>query len=459
MKWLSRESQTTNMRTDEWPFRVIVAATVVLIATAILGNLLVGIPVGPFQFFWFRLYLPFYAVGFGWFLWKTRGSVRSLPVAGWLFIGFGIYVAISALWAVNANGLLYGLFALESALFVMAAVYWTAVNRRALVLYLGAIIALVAVGEAIALWEIATNSHLWTSRFVRAEWFPNHKLGKLDVPLTTAWFYNRNGFGFFLGLAVGPLFAWARWSDRGPAARGLAVGMLVLAGILLYNNGTRSALAMAALAIVGMEVLAALRVRLRARTPSRTDRWAVTAGMFGAALLAVVVLIVVTNPFVDAAPSLELSWQFTESLPILSRPKEQTSSLAVRWTFAVKGVQMLFWSNGLGVGVNSFSAAYKVLWGVAHVSPHNWLTNLLAEFGVIGTGLFLAAYARILYDVGARYITTDDWLCLGLFGTVVSLPIGALGPANALYSHHSMWIFIGLAAAVAYRVQRSNFSL
>lgn len=114
-------------------------------------------------------------------------------------------------------------------------------------------------------------------------------------------------------------------------------------------------------------------------------------------------------------------------------------------------MQLLLWSNGLGVGVNSFSATSEALWGM-HVAPHNWFTGLLGEFGIIGTGLFLAAYARILYDVGARYIVTSDWLRLGLFGTMLSLPIGALGPSNVLYHFYSLWIVIGLAAAAAYRI-------
>lgn len=397
-----------------------------MIITAILGSFLTGIQVGSFHFFWFRLYLPFYVAIFGWFLWTNRRTFLPLPVAIWLLGGFGVYVVISVFWVVNADGVLFGLFALGSALFVAAAVFGTALNRRALVVYLVVIFGLVAVGEMIALWELVTESHLYTSRLLTEPFTTWHEP---IHPMATAWFYNRNGFGFFLSLAAGPLFARVLRSDGGLGTRTLALCMFVGAVALLMNNGSRSALMMVAVALVSMVTLDLCRPRLRARMPSRLGRDVVTTGVFSAALLAVAVLAFVPNPFAGVP------------------------SLGVRWQLAVEGVQLLIRSNGLGVGVNSFSAANKALSGAIHgkLSPHNWLINLLGEFGIIGTGLFLAAYARILYDVGAKYVTTNDWLHLGLFGTMVSFPIGALGPANTLYTHHSLWIFLGLAAAAAYR--------
>lgn len=403
--------------------------------TAILGRFLTGPSIGSYHAFWFRLYLPVYAVGLGVFLWMNRhtiagkeGTIPSLPAAVWLFGAFGVYIAASSLWAVNSDGVLYGLFALGSALFVAAAVYVTGSNRRTLAIYVLTIFGLVAVGEAVALWELTTESHLHTSRLLTEPFTTWHEP---KHPMASAWFYNRNGFGFFLGLAAGPLFALAAASNRRPITRLIAGGGFVLAVAILVNNGTRSALAMVALACGGMVALALSRGRLREHTPSRRDRWGVTAAILGAAVLVVITLLFVPNPFSGA------------------------SSLSVRWKLAVEGVQLLIHSHGLGVGVNSFSAANAALGGPiqAKLAPHNWLTNLLGEFGVIGTGLFLVAYARILYDVGARYVTTNDWLRLGLFGTMVSFPVGALGPANVLYTHHSLWIFIGLAAAAAYRTE------
>lgn len=429
MDRIAPKDERTVYANSELSYRIPVVATVFLIITAILRDSLIGPSIGTYQIIWFRLSLLVYVVGLGWFLWTNRRAIPPLPTAVWLLLGFSGYVAVSALWAWNTDGLLHGLFQIGSALIVAGAIYVTTANRRVVVLYLGTIIGLVAVGEVIALWEVFTGGHLWTSRLVVTEIPAHATFETFGFHVATAWFYNRNGFGFFLGLAAGPLFAWAFHSDRGLVARALAVCGLVLAVGLLWNNGSRSALAMVVLAPIGMIILSTLRPRVRARSPSRQDRWIVTAGVFGAALASVAALVFVPNPFAGV------------------------SSLSNRWQLAVEGIRILVRSNGLGVGVNSFSAANMALSGPIHgkLAPHNWLTDLLGEFGIIGTGLFLAGYARILYDVGARYVTTDDWLRLGLFGTMVSFPVGALGPANVLYTHHSLWMFFGLAAAAAYR--------
>jgi hypothetical protein len=425
MEWTAATDGRISIGTNDRSYQILIAATTILIATAVLGKVLNGISVGPFHLFWFRLYLPLYAVALGWFLWTHRYIILPIPMAGWLLIGFGVYVAISTLWAANLNGLLFGLFALGSALFVTAAVYVTVRDRRTVVLYLLVIFGLVALGEIIALWEIATGAHLQTSRLLTGPF----TMGREPRQQATAWFFNRNGFGFFLGLAAGPLLTLAWDSNRGLSARILALCGFVLAVGLIWQNGSRSALAMVVLACGGMGGLSALRPRLRARTPSRIDRRIVTACVFAVALLAVGALLFVPNPFAGVL------------------------SLGVRWQLGIEGVQLLVRSKGLGVGVNSFSVANDALGGAIHgkLAPHNWLTALLGEFGVIGTGLFLAAYARILYDIGAEYVLTNDWLRLGLLGTMLSFPVGALGPANVLYTHQSLWVFIGLAAGAAYR--------
>lgn len=457
MEWLSKHEWPTEVHADERPFRLAVIATATLIATGILGFLLVGISVGSLKLYWFRLYLPFYTLGFAWVLWRGRHTIRPLPVATWLLVGFGIYMVVSALWAAGGVGdVVAGLATLGGALVTMAGVYWTSINRRVLLLYVGVLIALVAFAEVISLWEIITGNHLWLTRIVRRPEAANHPTGELGFPVATAWYYNRNNFGFFLAFLAAPLAALAHRSHRTLETRAVAALILVAALIIMKNNGSRAAIATAVLAIVAVEAFALLRPYLRERVPSSAGRRAAMAGIFGAAALVVIVLVILRNPFYHSR-SLQLSLQITEaSIPLLSG--ETGTSFAIRWQLAVQGLQMLVWSNGLGVGVGSFTPVYESMWGVSG-SPHNWLTGLLAEFGVIGTSLFLAAYARILYDIAARYVATADWLCLGLFGALVTLPINALGPSDALYTQLGFWIVIGLAAAAAYRTGRSYHTL
>ena len=123
----------------------------------------------------------------------------------------------------------------------------------------------------------------------------------------------------------------------------------------------------------------------------------------------------------------------------------------IRWNLGSEAVRILFATRGLGAGIGSFTHVINPAGPREILAPHNWLFYLLAEFGVVGTGLFLLGYSYTLYDLGSSYLRRQKVLKLASFGTLVALPIGALGPSNAVLMQ-SFWLFLGLGLAATYRI-------
>lgn len=402
-------------------------ATLILFTTAILGPLLIGVRTGSFHFFLFRLYLPFYAVVLGWFVWKKRNEIWPLPTAVLLFATFSAWALLSMLWTSVVN--VPWVFIVVSGLFVGAAAFFTGSDERTLMCYLLAIFVLVAVGEVIALWEIFFGGHLQTSNLAGA---PQLDV-RVGVAMASAWFYNRNDFSFFLVLALGPLFAAvlkasAKWILR--AIGFICIGIFIL---IVWVNVARSAQLAAVVSVGSVFTLMAIRPWLRSRwsTPPKHGATILSILIFSAATAFVVLIWLVPNPVETVG-----------------------SSLWIRWQLSAATLGLLAQTNGLGVGFGAFQAAIEAstvdTGGV--LAPHNWLLYLLGTFGVVGTALFLAAYARLLWDLLLNAIESKGWVYVGLFGSLLALPIGALGPSNALHLG-SFWLFIGLGAAAAYRTQ------
>ena len=406
---------------------LVVIATISLFTSAILGPILPGISIGRYNVFIFRLYFPLYVVGSGWVLFR-EGRWVSLPRSIQLFAAFGVYAALSLLWATAGITLaVRGLFLLLSSMFVGGTVLWTTRDKHTLSVYLLVVFVLVAAGEIISLWEIFTGGHLATSRLLE----PGHRLLEgtyFGVDVATAWFYNRNDIAFFLVLALGPLFAYTISPRRRRLFRGFTLSSVVISLAIFFANGAWSALLAAVLTVVVVSTLTAVHPRLQPMSFPRWGRTAVTGVMLLAAVISFTTVVLVSNPFAGVYESFSLRWQV-----------------------GVAATQLFIDSHGLGVGVGSFPTAVQALPLSTNgtLAPHHWLFYLFGAFGVVGTVLFLTAYARLLYDLFERTVVAGGPIRIGLFGTLLALPISALGSSNAVNTP-SFWLFVGLAAAAAY---------
>lgn len=410
------------------PRAALTTATAVLFVTAILGSPLSGPKTAIGELFWFRLYLPIYIALCAWHVWKYR-TPENPPLTVWIFAGFATWAVLSIAWAGNRAAALRWFGILIPYVIVSAAVYFTISGKRTIRHYILVVFALMAFGELIALIEIFVGWHLPSARLSGPFGSEHTRIG---VDMASAWSSNRNNFGFFLALAGGPLAATAVWPDHSTVQRMLAVGGVALAAFMMWANGSRTALVMLVLSAVIVTILFIGGSRLAPYTPSCRGRAAVVTFLLLVAVAVVAVFMFVPNPFSTV----------------------QRSSLGTRWGLGTAGVAYLTQTSGLGVGLGQFPIALGAT-GV-HTNgvraPHNWLFYILGEFGVIGGALFLIGYGRLLYDLAIEAINTHQALTCGLFGMLLTLPIGALGPSNAVATP-SFWLFIALAAAAVHRVK------
>jgi len=413
----------------ELPRRLIAAGTAALFVAAILGPLITLFGVGPYRVFLFRLYFPVYLIVAGWALWTDRILVPSLPAAVWALVAIGAYAAVSAFWATDLSRMLFELFTLLSGVFVAVTVVVTATDERTLSYYLLCVFGLVAIGEVVALIEIFTGYHLPTSRLL-VKRVPA-RATVIGVDAASAWFHNRNNFGFFLGLVSGPLFAYGLDKRRDRRLRVVCLVGAWLALVIVVANGSRIATAAILLSLVVIVVVGGLRHRI-GPVPHSHREIIVTIGLvFFVALFVIVVVTLVPNPFMPRG----------------------ARSLWTRWQLGVAGVELLARTGGIGVGVGNVQSALHQLAAVSTGGAfvlHNWMFYFLSGYGIVGGGLFLTAYALVLYELAVKALSTTGTLYLGLFGMFVGFPVGALGPSNAVLTH-SFWVFFGLAAAAAYQ--------
>ena len=425
---LLSEDITIGAREDHnQSYTILTGATVVLLATAILGPILTGIRVASFHLFWFRLYLPIYVVYCAWFLWSNQIVSVEIPTAMWLFAGFVGYMALSAVWTIDTGETIRKLAIIGSLLFVGGAVFFTSFTEDTLSKYILVIFSLVALAELITVIEIFTGFHLHTSSLIPD---PIDEV-RVGVDVGSAWYFNRNNLSFFLALACGPLLAYSldakRWLVRILPLAGIAVALFTM-----WAGGAWSGIVTIFVAVLAVSVFYVLRSRVPLWKSTRRQLAIVTAFMFAATAISVIVIATIPNPF-----------------PV-------NSSFWERWQLSLAAVEMFFNSNGVGVGVGSFLAAVDALPidTNSKLAPHNWLLYMLGAFGVVGTVLFLAGYARLFYDLGVRTLNNGTTLQLGLFGALFAFPVGALGPSNALLTR-TFWVFLGLAAAAAYQIPDS----
>lgn len=433
---LSRRLEVSAFTGDDPLHRATIAATAVLLVAAIYGNSRTGFGFHGVQLTYFRLYFPLYALLLAAYLLTHRDALTPIPWPVAALLGFGGYVTVSAAWATDTGMAISGLARILPGLLIAGAIYWTTKRKQTVLLYLAVLVGLVACAEVVSVWEIVTGSHLSDVRLLQPHsqvFWANHP-SLFGSRSSSAWFYNINGYAFFLVIGATPLVAVIAARDTRRSLRALAALGWLTAFLFVLNDRARAGVGALLVGAVAIIALRAVRPRLAARTPSRVDAWVVT------------VVIALGTLTTVALPAL---------VPALFPPG---SGLGGRWQLAQVAAEALVQSNGLGTGVRNFAVAVRSssIETAGSYAPHSWMIALVGSFGVVGTGLFVLAYGRLIYDVGAQFVTTADPLSLGLFGSMVAFSLAALAPSNVLYSSLVLYALFGLTAATVYKVPASS---
>ncbi|MFH5801502.1 hypothetical protein [Haladaptatus sp. CMAA 1911] len=388
----------------------------ILLASALIGPALPGIPIASYYLFFFRLfamfiYIPILAYGL---VFKKIASIRVSRAGMYLLILYS-YLVVSFVWADDKLAAVSELFILSLAFLVMASIIITVRSERTLEKYFTvlSLIALLSIG--IAGWEHFTQHHLTVSRVNERAWYYQDKM--------SAWYYNRNDYSFFLTMfsSIPLVNALFPNDDKKYRMFNLAIFVAILA--IITENGSRAAIV--AVFVVVFTCISLYYARPFIRHYQRQIYGVFTFLAFLGATIVVVLVIEIGNPIgQSSSPSLWARWQL------------------------IKGGLKLAFQTIFGAGVGNFTPAVRNMsiptGGIG--SPHGWLTWALGTVGLPGTILFLLAYGRILDDLFFEYLNTGGPLLMMLFASLLSFTIGGIGPSDVIRMS-ILWVFFGLAIA------------
>jgi teichuronic acid biosynthesis protein TuaE len=328
-------------------FRVLV--TFVLLASPILS----------YRYVWLREPVPsrFLLVGYIWVVWGAMSvfwspnftaGVEDVVAVG---LGFGVGMALLVLGATDREG-----------------IEWL---RRG---WVGAFL----VTGAIAGWEIVTGNHL------PGAWVENAPDYALDRVIVISTFGNPNNYGAFLVLSF-PFLLFSRERAQSLSLKLLYSLLIPVLFGLVFLTGSRSALLGALLQVSiyifiyggGRRIIAALL--------------AVATSILGLIYMGI---------------SIEDLILFSKLQTVLQGSALEDGSLSKRLGLTLNGLWMVLDSFGMGVGAGGYemvaqNSSLPFSTGEL-VNPHNFLIEIVAEYGILVGVTFSYIIAWFLYIFAGR---------------------------------------------------------
>ena len=301
-------------------------------------------------------------------------------------------------------------------------------KRRAVILLVVLLITF-ALAFLIAMAELVAGIRLPTSALLNKN--PQTSFG------ATSLFGNQNNFATYLTLTL-PWFLALPVVFRDVRLRALGLAGAAAALAALLYTGSKANLIATGLILLGLLVVLALDRQGRGRL------------LVGLAVTAAVVLFVV--PSVLGGGLIKLPTRAVQKFDfgILSEQvADQTGSGAVRSSLLSDGLDLVWSTDGLGVGAGNAETHVRSLAsfpGVANL--HDWWLEVLVNGGLVGFALYVGLYVTLLRGQlrAARRARAPLIRYMGLAGglALVGFVAGSLGPSTAIH-FAPMWITFGLA--------------
>lgn len=287
-----------------------------------------------------------------------------------------------------------------------------------------------AVTSAIALWELATGSHL-------SGYFISDIRSQGTLPAAT--FYNPNAYAVFL-ISAQTMILWSLARTPRLLTRVVLIGASVLCGVLILTTGSRLCLAAFALLILSSLLL------------GRTSIWrtVVLAGLMTCGVW------VLAPGLTDALNALIPDDILRMSESSVLKDLSQSDTSGGRRIELYKTAAWLTWaSGGLGVGPGNFGAAILALNPPyatgATLSPHSFASELAAEFGLI----VLAGFTLLMISVARRVLRTPSVDRSIVIATGVAFLPASLANSGYLLSS-LMWMFFATMMCMVDDAQRTD---
>jgi len=299
---------------------------------------------------------------------NKNGRLFLLIVFAWL--GWGL---LSLLWAPDVNS---GASDVANLLFYLLLVYgllnlraYEPDNLRALCLgWIGAY----TVSGIIAIWELVTNNHL------PGYWIEENPLRELLKYVTISFYSNPNNYSAFILLSV-PFLLLSIDVMKGYITKTALYIMLMSVPLFIITSGTR-------IAFIGfvMQILAALFMR---RNKFNT--------------LVIIVIMFFMSAIVLHGMSSKNEGKFEKILSLRENISSDASVIS-RINLSFNGLSMMYHSYGMGFGAasyesisNSSNIPLRPTGGI--VNPHNFLIQILSEYGIIVFGFFTYWITIMIY--------------------------------------------------------------
>ena len=398
--------------------------TLVLAASAVLGNLLPSFTLSFGSLFPFRLLLPIYI-----------GALGFAIVAHTKYkIGFPkITVALLGVVCLGVIGTLLGLIFGQGPEFTQLIVLLLRV-----VLLFTIVTVVITRTDIYRVWALLTCLALLSFMLVSIElttgWhIAGSQLQTLPERLpysnfVTAWYTNINDLAFFLLMSTTPALVMGLHQDTNLLSRLFYICVWIIGAVLTIHLNSRAVMIAYVMSVVTAFTLThADSIRRQVQEiPSRAGK--VSIPICGIALAAMFVFI--PNPVPDVGSSIWIRWQL------------QKAAILEGGLFG----------HGFGSSIPILELSSIDTGGI--FSPHSWYGAFAIDAGIIGLILFFVFYAGLVTRL-LRTANLQDPIPVMSITALISLPVAGLGPSNVLYLP-TFWIILGVSIVTLRQYNTSN---
>ncbi|OIK10462.1 hypothetical protein BIV60_21100 [Bacillus sp. MUM 116] len=390
-----------------------------LVATTFLNQSVLSIHFGFFSLFLYRLILISATALFVVSVVKEKNlaqfwnQIKVKEVLHFLLFWL-VYGIVSLLWAKSyVEGIKYLFLLVTGILFVFLAVFTFTKISRLLVFY-GIWLFMTIFLLCIGLVNHFTHIQLPSSSLYGG---PEYKLS-----YPTAVFFNQNDFATFLTISFSFYVAAAK-NSRNVWIKTSTILLGLLCVYIIYLTESRASL---------LGIFAGLLFYLFIHLPSFLKKVTITIGLVAMALCSLILFDKVSNMFAA---------------------NDVHSSNVVRLNLLKSAFHYLLDSFGFGVGAGNISYYLKneSIYDTNHVvEVHNWLVEILGNFGIFVFLGYLITYVYLFYCLYKAFRKTKDWKEKGIIEACmigqIAFLISSISPSSVsnLYFH---WVFLGFVIA------------
>ncbi|MDM5299618.1 O-antigen ligase family protein [Bacillus pumilus] len=410
--------------------QVFMSAIYLLIAFTFLNNAFFSIHVSFFSLFLYRILL---LVAFALFIWRMRDKgtyisqwqhIRVKGILGF-FAAWFLYGLISLLWAHSVtDGLKYmSLLAMGMGFVFLVVMYIQRMDQ--LVTFYSIWLVMTVFVMGIGFYNHFTLNHLPNTSLYLGPAYKQH--------YPTSVFFNQNDFATFLSISFFLYVACMRQMKNGYVKAFGLLGAISALYLILLTESRASLLG----------IFAGIAIYVWLLMPRFLKKWSLIAVAGLGVVFIAVFSAKIYSVFNDLFLASQVAHSFSEPLP---SNIARANLIKNAWHFFTD-------SYGFGVGAGNVSyylAHYSIFDTDQVVEVHNWLLEVMANFGFAIMLGYISVYAYLMFTLYQQYQLADTraakMIIEGLFAAMLSFLVSSISPSTVsnLYFH---WVFLGLVIA------------